>query len=269
MDDNSQKNIDNNIDLSIIIVSWNVCNLLEECLQSIYNSEQSITYEVILIDNASTDGTREMLESKFPELEVEYNKTNKGLAKPWNRGAKRAQGKYLLFLNDDTEIFDHTLDKCVKYYKNNPQTAILGCKLFNPDRTIQESVRRLPKLFDQAMIFLKIPYTFPQVLNKYLRKGFDYTKTQTVEQVMGSFFFMSKQIFTEFGGFDEKFFIWFEEADFCKRVLDKNYNVVYFSEAEAIHYGGASFKQVFLLRTQILFFKSAAHYFYKHHQLFK
>ncbi len=252
------------VDLSIIIVSWNVRDLLEKCLQSIYNSEQSITFEVILIDNASKDGTREMLESKFPKLKVEYNKTNEGLSKPWNRGAKRAQGKYLLFLNDDTEIFDHTLDKSVDYYKNNSQTAILGCRLLNPDKTIQESVRKLPNLFVLVALVSKISRVFPAVLNKYLCKDFDYNKTQIVEQVMGAFFFMSKKIFDEFNGFDEKFFIWFEEVDFCKRVLDKNYKVIYFAEAKVIHHGGASFQQMPKGKLQKMFFKSMRHYFNKY-----
>ncbi|MGB0757652.1 MAG: glycosyltransferase family 2 protein [Patescibacteria group bacterium] len=257
------------VDLSIIIVSWNVRDALRDCLQSLENTKQDISMEIILIDNASEDGTREMLNKEFPHIDTELSSVNEGLSKPWNRAARRAKGEYLLFLNDDTVVFDHSLDMCVTYMRKNPMTAVLGCKLLNPDLSLQPSVRRLPTLFDQTMIALKIPHFVPQVINKYLCASFDYEKTQHVEQVMGAFFMMPKSIFDKLDGFDESFFIWFEEVDFCKRVRNKDYNVTYFADASIIHQRGASFKQIPTGKLQKIFFRSLFHYFKKHHWFIK
>jgi len=254
------------IDLSIIIVSWNVRDLLAKCLHSIYNSKQNLSYEIILVDNASTDGTKEMLEHDFPQLVVEYNQNNEGLAKPWNRAASHAQGKYLLFLNDDTEIFDHTLDKCVTYYKSDDKNGVLGVKILNSDKkNIQPSVRRDPNFLNQFLIFIKLPHLFPSVLNKYLCKDFQYNTTQVVEQVMGAFFFMSKNLFNKLNGFDETFFIWFEEVDFCVRTRDLGYKIIYLADTEIIHHGGASFSQLPKLKLQKIFFTSLWHFLSKHY----
>ncbi len=255
----------NKIDLSIIIVSWNVRELLRECLLSIQNSKQDLSYEIIVIDNASTDNTREMLEQDFPNLDVEYNKVNEGLAKPWNRAAEKSKGEYLLFLNDDTKIFDHVLDKCVTELKSDNNIGVLGCKIKNPDNSIQLSVRRFPTVWNQAVILSKLHNIFPSLIRSYMMTDFDYNKSQNVDQVMGAFFLLPRTVFEKINGFDEEFFIWFEEVDVCRRVYDAGYVVRYFADASIIHYGGASFSQRRPLKLQKMFNKSLKIYFKKHH----
>ncbi len=142
--------------LSIIIVSWNVRDLLQKCLESIFKYTQNIDFEVIVVDNASKDGSVMMVEEKFPKVELIANQKNLGFAKANNQGIDKAQGKYILVLNGDTELIDSSLEKLVDLMEENKEWPILGCKLLNSDKSLQESVRRFPKFFDQFLILLKL-----------------------------------------------------------------------------------------------------------------
>ncbi len=254
----------NKIDLSIVIVSWNVRKLLEDCLNSLYKSKQNIIFEVIVVDNASQDGSAEMVRDKFPQVKLITNQINQGFARACNQGARISQGDFLLFLNDDTEIFDFTLDRCLDFYKTHQDLGVLGCSIKNKDLTQQPSVRRFPKLFDQTVILLKLHNFFPKLIKKYLCFDFDYRNTQEVEQVMGAFFLTKKNVFNKLQGFDENYFIWYEEVDYCFRVKNVlGLKIVYFADAEIIHFGGASFKQLRAWPEQKLLNRSLRYFFYK------
>ena len=241
--------------LSIIIVSWNVRSLLREALQSLFATKQAIDFEVIVIDNNSSDNSAEMVAAEFPQVKLINNQANVGFAQACNQGAKISRGEYLLFLNDDTKIFDHTLAGCVYYLQKNPMIGALGCSIKNPDGSQQRSVRDLPNLSDQIIVLLKLHNFFPKLIKKYLNLDFDYTKLQEVEQVMGAFFFTSSQVFTELTGFDEGYYIWFEEVDYCRRLKEKGYQVIYYPQEKIIHYGGASLQQRPAV-AELLFFSS-------------
>ena len=142
------------LDLSIIIVSWNVKDLLKKCIQSIYTQTKNITFEVFVIDNKSKDGTVEMLEMDFlnkkdnyPNLHLIANNYNAGFAKANNQGINKAKGKHILLLNPDTELIqEFSLSKCINFFDKNKNFGVLGCKLLNSDKSTQQSIRNFPSL---------------------------------------------------------------------------------------------------------------------------
>lgn len=266
--------------VSIIIVSWNVKKYLQQLIDSIWKYYYKENVEVIVIDNASTDGTQDWLRahhsamSSWPRrgsvLRAIINNENSGFAYANNQGIKIANGEYILLLNPDTILQEGVLESMVDFLKNHNCCGVAGCKILNTDKTVQPSVRRFPTLISQVFILLKLHHILANIpaLNKYFANAFDYNKTQEVDQVMGAFFMFPKKIIEIIALFDEKFYIWFEEVDFCKRVKDAGLKIYYVAEAEIIHYGGMSFKQKLSLEKQKIFNASLIYYFQKHHSQF-
>jgi GT2 family glycosyltransferase len=254
------------VDLSIVIVSWNVESLLKKCLQSIYENQGDLSLEVFVVDNNSSDQTVAMIQSKFPEVKLIKNKKNEGFARANNQAIKQARGEYVLLLNPDTEIVDKALDKSLRFMKDSPRCGIMGPKMLFADKSVQPSVRNLPTVWPIFLMLLKVPKILPHLksIDKYLSVGFDYSRLQEVKQVMGAYMFMSKQALDEVGLLDERFFIWFEEVDLCKRMLDNGKIIMYNPEVVIIHHGGESFSQQGVVKKQLAFFKSAYKYFIKH-----
>jgi GT2 family glycosyltransferase len=256
------------VDLSIIIVNWNVKPLLERCLQSIFQETSDISYEVFVVDNASADGGVEMIKERFSKrVKLIANKENLGFAKACNQAIAQSQGKYILLLNPDTEITDNALTKAVNFMRTHSRCGILGVRLLGVDDEFQPSVRRFPTFGSQFLILLKLHWIFPRVrpLNKYFVQDFDYSKTQEIDQVMGAFLMTRRRVIDEVGPLDENFFVWFEEVDFCRRVKQAGWKVYYTPEVEIIHYGSQSFKQVLPFKKQKMYNNSMLYYFQKHH----
>ncbi|MDD5043302.1 MAG: glycosyltransferase family 2 protein [Patescibacteria group bacterium] len=253
------------MDLSIIIVSWNVKNLLQKCLESIYRETKNISFEIFVIDNASTDGSAEMVRNNFPQVKLIVNKKNEGFAKGNNQGIKESHGDFILILNPDTEILDGAIEKTLDFIKSKKDAGIVGCQILNADKTIQPSVRRFPSFWPIFLIFLKLPKLFSNLstVSRYLATDFNYQSMAEVEQVMGAFILIKRELFEKVGLFDEKFFIWFEEVDLCKRAQKNGYKVYFAPLGKIIHYGGQSFAQQKVIKKQWLFFRSAWYYFIK------
>ncbi len=256
----------NQIDISIIIVSWNVKNLLKHCLESIYKNQGNVKLEVIVIDNASKDGSAEMVKENFPEINLIANQENSGFGRANNQGLDKAKGRYILLLNPDTIILPGNFELALKRMEENLKIGILGAQTLNPDMSLQPSIRRFPKFLPIFLIFIKIAKFFPNLksLKNYFAVDFDYQKPQPVQQVAGSYMLVRKELIDEIGLFDENFFIWFEEVDLCRRTSLAGWEVYYDPEPKLIHYGGQSFKQEMTIRKQKLFFQSAWYYFRKH-----
>lgn len=254
------------MDLSVIIVNWKVKDLLEKCLRSIFNETRDISFEVFVVDNNSGDGSAEMVREKFPQVNLMASPENLGFAKGNNLAIKKSQGKYILLLNPDTEILDNALGKMVKFMDAHPKCGIAGCKLLNPDLTLQPSVRAFPTLASQILILLKLHHLFPhsKAMYKYLVQDFDYEKVQEVDQVMGAFMMIRREVIGKIGLLDENFWIWFEEVDFCKNAKDADFKILYTPEAKIIHHFGQSFKQAMGIKKQKDFNRSLSHYFKKH-----
>lgn len=264
------------MDISIIIVSWNVSDLLKKCLESIFRYKSDVELEVIVVDNASSDGTVEMVRQNFLQVKLIANQENRGFSAANNQGIKEAKGDYILLLNPDTEFIENSLEKVIQKMSSDNQIGVLGCKLLNPDKTIQPSVRRFPTVWSQLVILFKLHKIFPGLLNHYLAKDFVYDHPLTpslvkeggqesveADQVMGAFFCVRKELFDKIGLLDKGYFIWFEEVDFCRRAKQAGYKVVYWPGTSVVHHGGQSFAQQMTLKKQLWFFKSAWRYFTK------
>lgn len=256
------------MELSIIIVSWNVKEKLRENLAALFSSQTDFSFEVIVVDNASGDGSAEMVEKEFPAVRLITNSENRGFAAANNQAIKLAQGNFLLLLNPDMRVQGDTLSHALLWAKNNPQATVTGIKLLTGEGKIIPQARRFPEFFDQLMIALKLSHLFPWLLNRYLNKGFDYSLAQRVDSIRGAFFLINRQAFRSLSGrdvsLDERYFVWFEEVDFCREVYERGGAVWYTPEAVCLDYVGQSFKQLERGKSQQYFRDSMLKYFAKH-----
>ncbi len=255
--------------LSIIIISWNAEELLTKCLESIqrYYSSYLTEWEVFVVDNNSSDKSRDVAKS-FSFVNLIENKENKGFAYANNQAFRISTGEHVLFLNPDTEFIDQSLLKLFDLFREKNHIGIIGCSLRYPDMSIQPSVRKDISIVDQLLVLLKIPNFFPSFINSYLMKDFDYSIIQRVDSVMGAFMFCSRRLLEEFGGFDERFWIWMEDADLCFNAKKKGYTVLYYPHTRIIHVKGESFAKHRTVARQKMFIKSVALYFKKNYGFF-
>lgn len=256
------------MDLSVVIVSWNTKEKLENNLKSLYLSEGDFKFEVFVVDNNSEDGSAQMVEEKFPKVKLIKNNENKGFSFANNQAIEFCSGDYILLLNPDMRVFSSTLENMLSWSKNNKSAVVSSCRLLNEKGDDIKHVRRFPGFFDQLMIVLKIPHISPFVLNSYLLPNFNYNKESKVDSVRGSFFWINKGLYKKLSGkdkpyLDEDYFIWFEEVDFCKKVYKLGGEVWYTPEARCLDYVGRSFSLVKRSKTQKYFQDSMLKYFEK------
>ncbi|MBI5794309.1 glycosyltransferase family 2 protein [Candidatus Uhrbacteria bacterium] len=252
--------------VSLIIVSWNVCQQLRENLSRLFSLQTREPFEVLVIDNGSTDGTATMIRRSFPCVHLIQNDSNRGFAFACNQGLKMAKGEVLVLFNPDMLIGKGVLDHTYDTLMSQKDLGVMGVKLVRPDQSIVASVRRDPTLKDQLAILLKLPHFFPHLTDHYLAKDFDYSVSQNVEQVRGSFFAFRRDVMEKIGMLDaETFFIWFEEVDYCRRVRQAGYRVSYDASVSCTDLVGQSFKHQSARWKQTKFSLSMARYFRKWH----
>ncbi len=258
------------MDVSIVVVSFKVKDLLQKCLSSIYRETQNLEFEVFVVDNNSQDGSVEMVQSNFPRLQLIVNKTNIGFAKACNQAIKKSKGEYILLLNPDTEITDNAICKTWEFMRQKKDAGIAGCKIQNEDGTLQTSVRRFPDLLSHIIILLKLHNFFPnfESIKKYYMSGWPYNETKVVDQVMGAFYMIRREVLKKIGLLDEHFYIWYEEVDLCKRTLKAGWKTYFYANAQIIHQKGQSFSKRTKLVKQLIFNRSLLYYFFKHHNSF-
>lgn len=252
--------------VSIIICSLNVREILRENLTKLFAQKISSSFEVIVIDNGSTDDTTAMLKNDFKRVHRIRNEKNMGFAFACNQGLKIASGDILLLLNPDMLVGNGAIDSTVALLESRKDIGVVGVHLTRPDGTLVESVRRDPQFIDQLAILLKLPHLFPNLVAKYLAKDFDYTTSKEVDQVRGSFFAFRRDVLDTVGLFDAKnFFVWFEEVDFCKRVRAAGFKIWYSADVSCTDLVGQTFRQQSSRIKQFRFSKSLARYFWKWH----
>lgn len=234
------------MELSIIIVNHNTGDLLSECLYSIYENVTGLDFEIVVVDNASSDASPRMVKEDFGEVILIENRENKGFAKANNQGLKLAKGKFILLLNSDTQVKKGVLYQMCEFMSAHQEIGVLGCKLLNIDGTIQRSCWDIfPSIKDALVENL---YLF-----KLLRwSGFvrsrdicldEIAEPRQVKHILGACFLVRKKTVEEIGLLDEAYFMFLEETDFCRRAQKKGWQVWYYPGAEVIHYGQATVKK--------------------------
>jgi GT2 family glycosyltransferase len=249
--------------LSIIIVNWKSVDYLKVCVTSIFKYISQVDFEVIIADNDSGDNLDQFKnQEKITLLELDKNY---GFGKANNIAFEKARGENILFLNPDTEFVDSSLEDLLEYQNQNKDIGIIGCKILNSDGSVQDSVRTFPTLSSHILILLKLHRILSNSssINKYLMKSFDYNNFSEVDQVMGAFMLTTKNIFEKLGGFDENYFIWYEEVDLCKNAINNGFKVVYNPIAQIKHHYSQSFKNERRLKKQMVLNKSMRYYFRK------
>ena len=251
-------------DLSIIIVSWNVCELLQNCLYSVF-AQQGVALQLIVVDSASSDGSPEMVAELFPQVELIACETNVGFPHGNNIGLERANGRFILLLNPDTVLHDNALAKMVGYLAQNHSVGIVGPQLLNGDGSVQSSRRRFPTLrtafFESTWLQPMAPQT---VLDRYYVRDVADDKTAVVDWVMGACLMTRQEVVSQVGGLDEAYFMYSEELDYCRRVHQAGWQVVYYPQARVTHLSGKSSEQA-VTRRHINFNQAKLRYFRKYH----
>ena len=234
------------MDLSIIIINWNSKDFLKKCLKSIKEETFSISYEIIVVDNASFDGCKKILYSIFPDAIFIQSKKNIGFAKGNNLGAQYDFGSVLFFLNPDTEISDRAIEKLFKTINKITNCGIIGAKLLNNDGSIQTScIQAFPKIANQILDTEFLRVLAPKNPLWGIAPLFSASKEPSeVDVVSGAALMIKKEIFEEVGCFSTDYFMYSEDVDLCYKVHKKGWKVLYDPNSVIIHHGGGSSSQV-------------------------
>jgi GT2 family glycosyltransferase len=251
--------------LSIIIVSWNVCELLRACLQSISARQGNLSLEVIVVDSGSNDGSPEMIRQIFPEVKLIARPDNVGFPKGNNLGLAQANGRYLLLLNPDTEIVNDALSTMINYMEYHRHVGALGPQLLNPDSTVQSSRRRFPTLITAFFESTWLENLAPQkLLRNYYVQDVSDGDTVAVDWITGACLLTRHEVYEQIGGLDEGYFMYSEELDWCRRIKEAGWQVVYLPTAQVLHHEGKSSEQAVTHR-HINYHRAKLRYFRKYH----
>ncbi len=230
------------MDVSIIIVNWNTKKLLRDCLTSIYEQTRSIDFEVIVVDNFSSDDSTKMVRAEFPKVILIENKENRGFAAANNQAIAIAQGRYILLLNSDTVVLDKAIEKTLSFADDNPKAAALGCRVFNPDGTIQTTCFMFPSILNMILSSTYLYKLFPgsKFFGREQMTWWDRNDIREVDVVTGCFILVRRQAIEQVGILDERFFMYGEETDWCYRMKKNGWKIMFTPVGQIIHYGGQS-----------------------------
>lgn len=255
-----------NMKLSVVIICWNDLKVIADCLQSVFEETRGVNFEVIISDNASTDGSVEYIRKHFPAARIVENHANLGFARGNNAGINVAQGEYVLILNPDTIIRDRALEKLVLFADRHPTAGTFGCRVLNPDGSYQFPARPLPTVNGWLMGALGLTWLamlserFPS--DRYY--GWKGKTERTIGFQAGCCILFRRALLLKLRGFDERFFYHFEESDLCFRVWKSGSQVLFCPDAEITHLGGQSVGR-FPIRFALETYRGGYRYFYKHY----
>ena len=261
------------MDLSISIVNFNTKEPLKKCLESIKNNIQGISYEVIVVDNASSDGSAEMVKQGFPHIKLIANSQNRGATVAKNQSFKIAQGRFILIADSDIEILPGAVSSMVDFMDKTPQAGIVGPRVLFADLSPQHSCNKgFPNLFNafiNNIFFLAhLRYRFYRTTigKRYVKSR--YNRVEEFAWLGGMCLLVRNTIVQQLGGMDENFFIYYDDTEFCLRVKKAGYKIYYLPQAAVIHYWGAGVGKF----SAFLFpkiFESELYFFRKHHGRFQ
>jgi hypothetical protein len=233
---------DHPIDVSIVIVSFNTRDVTRQCLDYVQKHAAEVRHEVLVVDNASSDGSADMVDAEFPWVHLIRQNENKGFAGGNNPAMKIAKGRYILLLNSDAYLAEGVLEKTIQYMDDHQGIGVLGCKLTDPDGTLQPSARMLPgplnkilhitglaAQFSKSKFFGRVDYTW-----------WDHSEPRSVGWVVGAYFLIRRETMENIGVLDDRYFLYFEEIDYCLSARRAGWDVVFYPYASVIHLGGQS-----------------------------
>jgi GT2 family glycosyltransferase len=244
--------------ISVIIVNWNTRKLLRGCINSLLDAELGSDCEIVVVDNNSSDGSAEMIEQEFPEVRLIANRDNRGFAVASNQGIHASCGRYVLLLNPDTKATKSFLRILLEVLENNSKAAAAGPLLVHQNGEIQLSCLLLPTLWRELLFMLHL-----KSLHKDFSKIRENLEPRKVETIGGACILIRREVLNQIGLLDEQFFLYSEEIDLCRRILESGREIYWAPMAKLIHYGGESSKQA-ERQTFIELFRSKVVYFRKH-----
>lgn len=235
----------NEFDLSICIASYKVRDLLRECLRSVTEATKGIKREVIVVDNNSWDGTAEMVQKEFPDVMLSINEKNEGFARAQNKAMRHTRGRYVYLLDSDTVVRPDAFSKMLEFMDQNPSIGAAGAKLVSPNGTVQRSSRNFPTL--GAVFFRGLPFrdlfsNIPSV-KAYLEYNDDCINAKEVDWIFGGNAMVRREVLDSVGLYDERFYMYCEDVDWCYRMKKHGWRRFYFPQAVIIHHGGQSTKK--------------------------
>jgi hypothetical protein len=232
------------MDLSIIIVSYNTKDFLKACIESIYKTTKNITFEIIVVDNASTDGTVTILNKLQTEnFKLIENNDNLGFSKANNVGVKKASGRYILFLNPDIEVHEETMEGMVKFMDENQQVGAATCKLIMPNGQIDDASHRgFPTPWNSFAHFSGLAKIFgkTRAFGGYNLGFMDLEKTHEIEALAGAFMIVRREAGEHVNWWDEDYFFYGEDLDFCYMLKRNGWKIYYVPQFSVLHYKGVS-----------------------------
>ncbi len=242
------------LDLSIVLVGWNNKAYLEPCLESLYASDLGCRYDVVLVDQGSTDGSQAMLREKFPEVRIIQNDHNVGLAKACNQGIEGTTGRHVLLLNNDT-LVNSTLGELVRFLDENPRAGAVGGRLLNPDGSFQAGFAGFSSLWEEILIATHLGELFQEGYPSHD----DSDEVRHVGWISSACLLLRREALDEVGLLDEEFFIYGDEADLQFRLNRAGWPVYYLPTVNTIHYGGRSMnrwkRRRMVYRGKMLFYR--------------
>ncbi len=230
------------LDVSIVIANWNTKELLRDCLTSVYEHAGDLSCEVIVIDNGSVDGSIEIVQSEFPQVRLIRNAKNHGFARANNQGINVARGRYILLLNSDTLLLDNALETVVEYADRQPDAAVVGCRVLNPDMTLQPTCFMFPSMINMllSLSYLYKVFERSRLFGRERMTWWHRDDERPVDVVTGCFMLVRRLAIEQVGMLDDHFFMYAEETDWCYRFKQAGWKVLFTPSAEIIHYGGQS-----------------------------
>ena len=254
-------------DISIVIVNYKYSlEMLKACLDSVKNS-QGVSYEIFFVDN-SADAVQANLCAQYEDCSYIGNTQNVGFASAVNQGMRLSTGRYILLLNGDVVFGEDVLKRMLDHLDAESDVGIASCVIRYPNGELQPSIRRFPTPWNQLLVLSKIPHFFsPQSFRKYMADDIDPYQTQEVESIMGAFMWICHEVPQDIGLFDEKFFLWFEEVDYCHRAHKAGIKIKHYADVEVFHKKGAAFSLVHTWKKQAWMRQSLRWYMRKHYGL--
>lgn len=255
------------MDVSIIIVSWNVRGYLSRCLDSIFRFTRDVSYEVIVVDNASHDGSPGMVATAFPKVRLIKNNSNAGFAAANNIGLREARGRFILFLNPDTELGNNAPKKMAAFMDSHPDASAIGCRLIYPDGSLQHSTRHFPSAFTDLMAKMYLEWIFPRsgIFNYYHMGLWGHDSLREVDVPYGACLLVRKEVLDSLGGMDEQFFMYYDEIDLCYRIKKGGGKIYFVPDITVMHHANKSSEQAGPGMTAAWKVRSKLKFFLKHY----